>query len=58
MKRRNKIIVFFLLLGLWLAGSTVDYHEEQRQQNFYCESVRDGTHPDYNGNYHEVCIND
>lgn len=46
------------LAGIILAlcyTSTLDYADEQREQAEYCDNVRNGYWPDYNGNAREVC---
>lgn len=50
-------IVFILLVILLfgLAGRT-DYADAKLQEEQYCEMVKSGKWPDYEGNYREVCL--
>lgn len=38
-----------------IAAGQSDYEDEQREQARYCQNVREGTWPDYRGDYEETC---
>ncbi len=60
MTRRHYIIttalILLILIGMGYAGEQ-DYQESLRQQEHYCQMVKSGRWPDYNGNAATVCKN-
>ncbi len=55
--RKNAVMIaaialFFIVLGI--AGH-YDYQDQLRDQQAYCDNVKAGYWPDYNGNAKEVC---
>lgn len=47
--------IFAGLLIAFGMVSSIDYTDEQREQQVYCDNVRAGYWPDYNNNAEEVC---
>jgi hypothetical protein len=51
---KTALILLAIAAALCIAGSG-DYQEAVAQQDLYCQQVRNGQWPDFNGNYREVC---
>lgn len=54
----DKIKLSFALLALLLLMGVVgrmDYEDEQAQAALYCDNVRNGIWPDYEGTYKKFC---
>lgn len=47
------LVALLLLLGL---AGRMDYEDAKLQEQHYCEMVKSGKWPDYEGNYHQVCL--
>jgi len=45
-------LVILILLGI---AGTLDFEEEEKSLNEYCEMVKRGDWPDYEGTYHDFC---
>lgn len=56
MKRNVKglLIALAVLLAFGIVGN-MDYEDEVREQVAYCENVKAGMWPDYNGTYKTEC---
>ena len=59
---RYQILCAVVIIAAIMVVGSMDYEDAKRQESDYCASVRawDDTvgkygHPDYNGNYNEVC---
>ena len=52
MKTVAALLALVLLLGL--AGA-MDYEDQQAEQERYCEMVKAGFWPDFNGTYRDEC---
>lgn len=59
---RYQIIAALVIIAAILVVGSMDYDDEVKAQSVYCKSVAEwkqngghGGHPDYNGNYNEVC---
>lgn len=50
------IAVGLALMGLVGYVGANDYDDAVAQQRAYCVSVDEGLHPDYNGNYDKICV--
>ena len=57
MKKENivKIFMLTLIIVLGIVVMSMDYEDEMREHQYYCDSVAEGLHPDYRGIYHEQC---
>lgn len=57
MKKEDIVKIFMLCLIVvsGLVAMSMDYEDELKEHQYYCDSVADGTHPDYKGIYHEQC---
>lgn len=55
MKSNLACIAVVLLIAAFAWAGNEDAAEAERQQERYCQSVEEGTWPDYNDNYSEVC---
>jgi hypothetical protein len=55
MKKRNSIGAAVLIIFMFVLASGMDMEDQVQQQSYYCDSVDDGTHPDYREVYDEVC---
>ena len=51
---KNWLIAAAVVAALGIVGST-DYADEVREQVSYCENVKAGVWPDYNGTYETEC---
>lgn len=47
-------LIAFVIMA-FLAVSSADYEDAKRQQQAYCDNVKAGYWPDYNGNAVVVC---
>lgn len=59
---RYQILCALVIIAAILMVGGMDYEDAKRQESDYCASVKEwaatnghGGHPDYNGNYNEVC---
>jgi hypothetical protein len=43
------VVIALLIIG------TMEYSDEINEQQTYCDMVKDGKWPDYEGTYHEFC---
>jgi hypothetical protein len=48
-------VVLLALLGLFGLAGAMDYEDQQAEQERYCEMVKAGYWPDFNGTYRDVC---
>jgi hypothetical protein len=48
------VVLFFV--SVFGYAVTVDMEEAQATLDLYCERVRDGTWPDYRGEYTNLCV--
>lgn len=51
---KNWLIAAAIVAALGIVGS-MDYKDEVREQVAYCENVKAGMWPDYNGTYEAEC---
>ena len=51
---KNVFIGMAIGLALAIAGS-MDYEDAKDEEALYCNNVKSGVWPDYNGNYADVC---
>lgn len=49
------IAVLLALLGLFGLAGAMDYEDQQAEQERYCEMVKAGYWPDFNGTYQDEC---
>ena len=49
------IAVLLALLGLFGLAGAMDYEDLQAEQEHYCEMVKAGHWPDYQGTYRSEC---
>lgn len=49
-------VVLLALLGLFGLVGAMDYEDQQAEQERYCEMVRGGLWPDYQGTYRRECL--
>ena len=52
---RYQILAAIVIIAAILISSSMDAEDAAKEQQVYCEMVRDGKWPDYNGNAREVC---
>ncbi len=59
---RYQILAAVVLAAGFLIASGMDYEDDVKQESDYCSGVKEwaetkghGGHPDYNGNFNEVC---
>lgn len=48
-------VVLLALLGLFGLAGAMDYEDQQADQAHYCEMVKAGHWPDYQGTYRNEC---
>ena len=48
-------VVLLALLGLFGLAGAMDYEDQQADQAHYCEMVKAGYWPDYQGTYRSEC---
>ena len=48
-------VVLLALLGLFGLAGAMDYEDQQAEQAHYCEMVKAGYWPDYQGTYRREC---
>lgn len=48
-------VVLLALLGLFGLAGTMDYEDQQAEQERYCEMVKSGYWPNFNGTYRDEC---
>lgn len=48
-------VVLLALLGLFGLAGAMDYEDQQAEQERYCEMVKAGFWPDFNGTYRHEC---
>ena len=48
--------VLLALLGLFGLAGAMDYEDQQAEQERYCEMVKAGHWPDYQGTYRRECL--
>jgi len=48
-------VVLLTLLGLFGLAGQMDYEDQQAEQERYCEMVKAGYWPDFNGTYRDEC---
>jgi len=48
-------VVLLALLGLFGLVGAMDYEDQQAEQERYCEMVKVGFWPDFNGTYRDEC---
>lgn len=48
--------ILVILAAFFYAG-TNDHADAILEQRVYCDNVRDGVWPDYNGNAADICVN-
>lgn len=49
-------VVLLVLLGLFGLAGAMDYEDQQAEQERYCEMVKAGHWPDYQGTYRRECL--
>ena len=49
-------VVLLALLGLFGLAGAMDYEDQQAEQERYCEMVKAGFWPDFNGTYRRECL--
>ncbi len=49
-------VVLLALLGLFGLAGAMDYEDQQAEQEHYCEMVKAGFWPDYQGTYRRECL--
>ena len=49
-------VVLLAMLGLFGLAGTMDYEDQQAEQEHYCEMVKAGYWPDYQGTYRRECL--
>lgn len=49
-------VVLLALLGLFGLAGAMDYEDQQAEQEHYCEMVKGGYWPDYQGTYRRECL--
>ena len=50
------IAVSLALLGLFGLAGAMDYEDQQAEQAHYCEMVKAGFWPDFQGTYRRECL--
>jgi hypothetical protein len=48
-------VVLLALLGLFGLAGTMDYEDQQAEQAHYCDMVKAGHWPDFQGTYQSEC---
>jgi len=48
-------VVLLALLGLFGLAGRMDYEDQRAEQEHYCEMVKAGYWPDYQGTYRREC---
>ena len=48
-------VVLLALLGLFGLAGAMDYEDQQAQEALYCDMVKAGNWPDYQGTYRTQC---
>lgn len=56
-KRYPEILFVLAFLGLAGIAGSYDFEDAILEDRAYCENVRSGIWPDYNGNVQEICDN-
>lgn len=51
-----RIVFILLVILLFGLAGRMDYEDAKLQEEQYCEMVKSGKWPDYEGNYREVCL--
>ena len=58
-EEKNTLVVFISLLVVLgialLVTGTLEYQDEVQSQETYCDMVKAGNWPDYEGTYHDFC---
>ena len=49
-------VVLLALLGLFGLAGAMDYEDQKAEQEHYCEMVKAGYWPDYQGTYRRECL--
>ena len=49
------VAALLALLGLFGLAGAMDYEDQQAEQERYCEMVKEGFWPDFNGTYRDEC---
>lgn len=52
---RYQILAAIVIIAALLYAGRTDAEDAAKEQQVYCEMVRDGKWPDYNNNANEVC---
>lgn len=48
-------IIIGVIVALLVLASNLQYADEQKEQDFYCKMVDEGSWPDYNKTYQKQC---
>lgn len=53
----NRFCLFYLgvILAALIGVGSMDFEDQLKQQDLYCEMVSSGAWGDYNGNFKDVC---
>lgn len=53
----NKFCLFYLglIVAALISVGSMDFEDQLKQQDLYCEMVSSGAWGDYNGNFEEIC---
>ncbi len=49
-------VILLAMLGLFGLVGAMDYEDQQAEQEHYCEMVKAGYWPDYQGTYRRECL--
>ncbi len=49
------ILVIMIVTVMMIYVGQADYEAEKAEEETYCQMVKEGFWPDYNGNYKEMC---
>jgi hypothetical protein len=47
--------VFLIVIGLLGVAGTLEFQDEKQAEENYCEMVKRGEWPDFEGTYHDFC---
>lgn len=50
------VAALLALLGIFGLAGAMDYEDQQAEQEHYCEMVKAGHWPDYQGTYRRECL--
>jgi hypothetical protein len=49
------ILVIMIVTVMLMYVGNAEYEDEKAEEETYCQMVKEGFWPDYNGNYKELC---